>query len=683
MTVAWPSDLPMPELQGYGLQPATAVHRIPFEIGAPRVVRRTSRPIAEVAVSWAMDGAQQALFDGFYTYDAMQGEAWFEVDLAFPVGITTTEARFKGPVAMRHLGGTRWQATATLDLRERPTLTEAELDELLDDAGDPPTWPDVLPQPDLRSWEIAPKPAVARGDDLPGLPQQRQRSRNSLAEVQTRWELTADQAPIFDAFFRFRALDGAQWFDFPFYQGIGIVETKARFLGDADWTPRAGGRWAVTAPIEVRERVILTADDLELINSGGDLDDLLAAIEAVHAAVERLLALTILRHYLAGLRVTEGALPGVYEGGWRVAPNGRISPYFMFSAMTLAPERFSPTYIKQACAMVLDQMTVGRRANSSTYANPTLVCFASGKVFFCNLGGTTAGSAPSDAAITTAGTFLVDGTVTWEYTGLALPAAWQWYPIEIEANLFTKLVPDSNDSYAAMLISAALAGGVDASWLNAASAHPGKSRLDVLVLLASNCISDDIVHDLSATFQSETHPDGSAYNIQWLADNCEAWRGMRALASLHTIVGNAAAATAANAVAAALKTGILALWDSGAGRFRAYYGETGVGSLAGETDFVQRLRFHIWPLLHGVLSGGEIATYGEAVHDYVSAAVPTLFTGLEDEFFVVSEYFFAVDAFLDVEEGRDTLLTRSIARYEAGGVTVADAALTLAAAALP
>ncbi len=387
---------------------------------------------------------------------------------------------------------------------------------------------------------------------------------------------------------------------------------------------------------------------------------------------------TTLPAYLAGLEVTTGS----YDAGWRVAPSGRISPYFMFAAMTLAPGQFTAAQIKDACAMAIDRMTVGRRQDTATYANPTLVSFASGKVFFCNLGGTTAGAAPSDAAITVAAQTLVDGTVTWEYTGLALPAAWDWYLIEIENDLFNKLVPDSNDAYAAVLLSAARAGAVDAAWLNTASAHPGLSRIDVLALLASNCISDDIANNLSATFQSSTDPDGASYTVQWLADNCEAWRGMTALASLQTTVGDAGAAAAATAVAATLRTGIMALWDTSAGRFRAYYGETGVATQAGETDFVNRMRFHIWPLLQGVVTTAyDVATYGRAVSDYIEEAVPTLYTGSYDTF-VLAEYFLAVADMLDTEQARATMLARSIARIDTSGVTVADAAIMLEAAAL-
>ncbi len=74
----------------------------------------------------------------------------------------------------------------------------------------------------------------------------------------------AAQAAIFDAFFRWRAKDGAQWFSFPIVQAAGEAMALVRFLGEADWTPRGGaGRWAVTAAIEIRERSVLPAPMLD------------------------------------------------------------------------------------------------------------------------------------------------------------------------------------------------------------------------------------------------------------------------------------------------------------------------------------------------------------------------------------------------------------------------------------
>lgn len=265
MAPGWPSMLPIPTLQGYSFGPASAVDRRPMETGAPRVYRRTKKPPIEVAVAWQLDEDQQELLDGFQTSTLQQGAQWFGIELAFPSGFSLAVARFKGEVAMKAIGGPRWQTTATLELLTRPTMSDADLTALLDDEGDPPAWPeDLLPYPVLDTWALTPKPATIRTDDgLPGLPQARQRSRNSTTEVPAEWELSATEAAILDGFFRHRGKDGAQWFSFPIVQAIGAVDTMVRFLGEADWTPRSGGgRWAVSASLEIRERSVLTAAEV-------------------------------------------------------------------------------------------------------------------------------------------------------------------------------------------------------------------------------------------------------------------------------------------------------------------------------------------------------------------------------------------------------------------------------------
>lgn len=285
--IAWPSArLPLPTLAGYDLKPNAAVLRSAVEIGTARVYRRTRQPMVDVAVAWHLDGWQQMLLDGFYRSVALEGGQWFVVTLAFPSGLAAVAARFKDKLAMRALGGQRWHATATLELLGRPVISDADLTALLGDEGEEPAWPTaLLPKPLQDSWELQPKPVLARSEDLPGLPRQRQRSRNAPTEVDARWELSAVQAEIFDGFFRWRGRDGARWFSFPLYQGIGTIETEVRFLGEADWTPRAGGRWAVTAPIEIRERTILNATDYaELVDE--DPLALLGAIAELNDLVE-------------------------------------------------------------------------------------------------------------------------------------------------------------------------------------------------------------------------------------------------------------------------------------------------------------------------------------------------------------------------------------------------------------
>lgn len=257
MAIAWPAALPCPTIAGYAFRPEAAVARQALDIGAARVYRRTRRPPIEVAVQWQLSAAQQAAFDVFQTNILQEGALWFTVTLALPGGMAPAEARFRGGVRMAALGNERWQTTATLELLDRPVMSAAELTAALGDGG-AAAWPEgKLPCPQLAGWEVATNPATIRTDDsTPGLPQQRRRSRNSIATAPASWELDSAEAALFDAFLRHRGCDGARWISFPLVQAQGTEDADVRFTGDTEWTPRERGRWAVSAPIEIRERPV-------------------------------------------------------------------------------------------------------------------------------------------------------------------------------------------------------------------------------------------------------------------------------------------------------------------------------------------------------------------------------------------------------------------------------------------
>lgn len=256
MATAWPAVLPCPTVEGYSFRPNSTVLRQALDIGGSRVYRRTRAPMIEVAVQWQFSAEQQALFDDFQSNILQEGAQWFTVKLALPSGMVATDARFNGGVQMVPLGRKRWQTIAKLDLLDRPVMTSAELDEALGDGG-ALAWPEgKLPCPLLAGWQVTTQPATIRTADLPGYIDQRRRSRNAIADAPAAWELSAEEAALFDGFFRWRGCDGAQWFSFPLIQAQGTTPTDVRFVGDTDWLPRPRGRWAVSAPIEIRERPV-------------------------------------------------------------------------------------------------------------------------------------------------------------------------------------------------------------------------------------------------------------------------------------------------------------------------------------------------------------------------------------------------------------------------------------------
>jgi hypothetical protein len=209
-------------------------------------------------VQWQLDADQQATFDEFQVNTLGEGARWFTITLLFPSGLAPTEARFKGGVRMAptYLRGRKWQTGATLELLDRPVMSEAALTAALGDGG-AAAWPEhKLPCPLLGGWQVETKPATIRTSDQPGLAQQRNRSRNAISEASAAWELEGEQPALFDAFLRHRACDGARWISFPLVQAQGTSATDVRFMGEVEWTPHGLGKWAVSAPLEIRERPV-------------------------------------------------------------------------------------------------------------------------------------------------------------------------------------------------------------------------------------------------------------------------------------------------------------------------------------------------------------------------------------------------------------------------------------------
>lgn len=398
-----------------------------------------------------------------------------------------------------------------------------------------------------------------------------------------------------------------------------------------------------------------------------------ALAAAVPLAAGRNFAAAHNRLTLESLRITAGQ----YAGGWRATGAGGLNWYFTFAAMVLS-NQFTTAEIKDAVETCLETSVVGAWEASTTYAAGTKVVIG-GKIFFVNIAGTTGASPPDVSGISTAGEFVGDGTVTWEYMGMTVPNEWEWFIIDVLGDLSTLDYPDSHDAYAGMLASAALKAGVDATWLNAASIFPGKSRLQLIGTVFDRCITDTLQGlNLASTFQGDKLGDGTPYPIKFIADNCDAWRGAKSLAGLYAIVGDAVNEAAAEGLAATLKSGVIALWDDTVGRFRTYQSQTGHGSLTGDEAFVTNLRFHAWPILHDMwTSYEEWVTYADPVISYTIANTPGLWLGEVDEFAIAEWYFMAAKKFGWLV-AKDTLAWRVTTR-PLSLVTLIDIALNLEA----
>lgn len=130
--ITWPSTLPLPTVQGYGVQPGEAILRTEMEAGLARQRRRFTDVPTKVSVRWIMRRDQYAIFEGWYRWHAREGASWFAITLLGGLGLLEQEARFTRQFSSRLLaGGTLWEITSELEIRERPVLDEGSLNLVL------------------------------------------------------------------------------------------------------------------------------------------------------------------------------------------------------------------------------------------------------------------------------------------------------------------------------------------------------------------------------------------------------------------------------------------------------------------------------------------------------------------------------------------------------------------------
>ncbi|MBC44156.1 MAG: hypothetical protein CML19_18215 [Pusillimonas sp.] len=125
----YPSLLPAPRQSGYSIQPGEAVARTDMERGSARQRRTTLSATDEIKVQFLFSRYELSLFEGWYKHKADEGAAYFAIPLLTGMGMVTMQARFKRLEQERPLPGKLfWTVDATLEVRDRPVLSEEAID---------------------------------------------------------------------------------------------------------------------------------------------------------------------------------------------------------------------------------------------------------------------------------------------------------------------------------------------------------------------------------------------------------------------------------------------------------------------------------------------------------------------------------------------------------------------------
>lgn len=122
----YPETLPLPGIDGYTLKPESSSTSTQFESGAERKRKNYRQPHSTFAVSWLFNSEQLMQFEEFFRDDLEDGVEWFDIDLLNGMGVNPMSARFMGEYSVSPQSSQLFTVTATLEVSNRPLLTEMQ-----------------------------------------------------------------------------------------------------------------------------------------------------------------------------------------------------------------------------------------------------------------------------------------------------------------------------------------------------------------------------------------------------------------------------------------------------------------------------------------------------------------------------------------------------------------------------
>lgn len=131
-------------------------------------------------------------------------------------------------------------------------------------------YPSTLPGPSAVAVTSAERRLLS---DVTGGPQQtRGLQRDYLANEQIEWTFSANEAAIFQAWWRTDLIYGGRWFASTWPTPAGWVATARRFKGAPTWSLMAVDAWRVAAQCEVRGRGLLPQTPAVAVGGWNPLD---------------------------------------------------------------------------------------------------------------------------------------------------------------------------------------------------------------------------------------------------------------------------------------------------------------------------------------------------------------------------------------------------------------------------
>jgi hypothetical protein len=122
-------------------------------------------------------------------------------------------------------------------------------------------YPSSLPTPLRLGYGMNHASPMMRTELQSGRARQRRTYTSVPTIVDVSWLMSKAQAQIFEAWFKFTVMDGAEWFDCKLRTPLGLGEYYCRFAEMYSGPELVGiEMWKFTAKLEIKDRQTLNAD---------------------------------------------------------------------------------------------------------------------------------------------------------------------------------------------------------------------------------------------------------------------------------------------------------------------------------------------------------------------------------------------------------------------------------------
>lgn len=142
-------------------------------------------------------------------------------------------------------------------------------------------FPEKLPYPTTEGYAIKPGEAIVRTDMEAGPARQRRRYEQTPSKISVRWVMNREQFSLFEAWYKYHAKEGAEWFYITLFGGLGLLEQEARFTQQFEAKLLNGYLWEITSELEIRDRPTLSEGALNILLDC-DYEKLVLGVNRLH-----------------------------------------------------------------------------------------------------------------------------------------------------------------------------------------------------------------------------------------------------------------------------------------------------------------------------------------------------------------------------------------------------------------